>query len=258
MERALLAAAPRWPAAAARRSGPARTQQARPATAAPPPPQRGDRGYGHGKRAALPSRPELRPARHRPVFPRARLASWNRSWWTWWPRSGGQLLTTLENTDQAITRDQARHGYENTKSRVERQRALKTAGRDIEFSFGAGGVRVPRGRARAPEGPARPGSDENHLAGLRWRHHLPNRAHRTAGSPRRLPVPGRRPVFWCGCGSRDLRPRLGAGSATQVAGPRGEHGSARVVRASPVVDAASGTREVVSQSGARLEAGPAA
>ena len=33
-----------------------------------------------------------------------------------------QLLATLENTDQAIALDQARHGYENTKRRVERRR----------------------------------------------------------------------------------------------------------------------------------------
>jgi hypothetical protein len=37
------------------------------------------------------------------------------------------------------------------------------------------------------------------------------------------------------------------GTSAQVTGARGEHGSARVVRASPVVDPASGTREVVLQ-----------
>jgi membrane fusion protein (multidrug efflux system) len=161
---------------------------------------------------------------------------------------GGQLLATLENTDQAIALDQARHGYENAKSRVERQRALKTAGvvteadsEQVEFEY------------REAELALRKAQRDQDLTRIT----SPFDGVITSRTARigRLVHPGDSLFQVTALAPMLVRVRvpetsalgLVQGSSAQVTGARGEHGSARVVRASPVVDGASGTREVVLQ-----------
>ncbi|MBA3497155.1 MAG: efflux RND transporter periplasmic adaptor subunit [Gemmatimonadales bacterium] len=170
----------------------------------------------------------------------------------------GQVLATLERTDQTIALEQARQGHENWQQRVERQRALKTAGvvtladsEQVEFEFRDAGLALRKAqreydltRIAAP------------FAGI-----VTSRTARIG----RLVRPGdtlfqvtaMAPVL-----ARVRVPEtsafgLAVGSSAQVTGARAESATAKVVRASPIIDAASGTREVILQlvSGARLTPG---
>ena len=173
---------------------------------------------------------------------------------------GGQLLATLENTDQEIALAQARHGYENAKSRVERQRALKTAGvvteadsEQVEFEYREAELALRKAqrdhdltRITAPFA----GVVTSRTARIGRLVHPGDSLFRVTAL---APDAGAR----CGC-PRPPRSAPAQGTSAQVTGARGEHGSARVVRASPVIDAASGTREVVLQLAPGSSSPPAA
>jgi RND family efflux transporter MFP subunit len=172
--------------------------------------------------------------------------------------AAGQLLARLESADQEIALAQARDRHANAVVQAERQRALKGAGvvtqadsERVELDLREAALALQKAqrdhdltRIVAPFGgvvtgrTARLGrlvSDGDSLF------------HITALAPVLAAI------------------RLPEGSAfgvklgteAEVSGPRGEKARARVVRASPVIDPASGTREVVLQltSGDRLPPG---
>ena len=172
--------------------------------------------------------------------------------------TAGQLLARLESADQAIALAQSRDRHANAVVQAERQRALKGAGvvtqadsERVELDLREAALALQKAqrdydltRIVAPFGgvvtgrTARLGrlvSDGDSLF------------HLTALAPVLAAI------------------RLPEGSAfgvklgteAEVSGPRGEKARARVVRASPVIDPASGTREVVLQltSGDRLPPG---
>jgi RND family efflux transporter MFP subunit len=172
--------------------------------------------------------------------------------------AAGQLLARLESTDQAIALAQARDRHGDAVVQAERQRALKSAGvvtqadsERVELDLRTAALALQKAqrdydltRIVAPFGgvvtgrSARIGrlvADGDSLF------------HLTALSPVlasvRLPEASAFGVK--------------LGSEADVLGPRGEKARARVVRASPVIDPASGTREVVLQlvAGDRLPPG---
>lgn len=162
--------------------------------------------------------------------------------------AAGQLLARLESKDQEIALDQARERHSDVSRQVTRQRALKTAGvvtqadsERVELDFREAELALQKAqrdydltRVIAPFGgvvtarTARlgrlvsPGDSLFRLTGL-------------APVLAAVRVP-EGPAFGI---------KIGAGA--EVVGPRGEIARARVVRASPVIDAGSGTREVVLQ-----------
>ena len=162
--------------------------------------------------------------------------------------AAGQLLARLESTDQEIALDQAKERHSDVSRQVTRQRALKTAGvvtqadsERVELDFREAELALQKAqrdydltRVIAPFGgvvtarTARlgrlvsPGDSLFRLTGL-------------APVLAAVRVP-EGPAFGI---------KIGAGA--EVVGPRGEIARARVVRASPVIDAGSGTREVVLQ-----------
>lgn len=172
--------------------------------------------------------------------------------------AAGHLLARLESADQSIALAQARDRHGNAVLQAERQRALRTAGlvsqadserveldlretvlvlqkakRDFDLTrIVAPFAGVVTGRSARIGRLVDPGDSLFHL---------------TALSPVlaavRLPETSAFGV------------KLGA--EADVLGPRGERARAKVVRASPVIDPASGTREVVLQltAGDRLPPG---
>lgn len=170
----------------------------------------------------------------------------------------GQLLARLESTDQTIALNQARERRANWQRQVERQRALKTAGvvtvadsERVEFEF------------REAEMALQKAQRDYHLT----RVVAPFSGVVTARTARigRLVSSGDS-LFRLTA----LTPVLAAvrvpetpafgvrlGSEAEVEGPRGERARAKVIRASPTIEAGSGTREVVLQivGGDRLPPG---
>ncbi|MEP6687934.1 MAG: efflux RND transporter periplasmic adaptor subunit [Gemmatimonadales bacterium] len=169
-----------------------------------------------------------------------------------------QVLATLERTDQTIALDQAHQRNDNAHQRVERQRALKTAGvvtqadsEQVEFEYREAGLALRKAqreydltRIHAPFG----GVVTSRSARI---------GRLVSAGDSLFQVTALAPVL-----ARVRVPEtsafgLAVGSSARVTGARGEAATARVVRASPVIDAASGTREVILQlvSGARLTPG---
>ena len=172
--------------------------------------------------------------------------------------AAGQLLARLESADQSIALAQARDRHGDAVVQAERQRALKTAGvvtqadsERVELDLRAATLTLQQAqrdfdltRVVAPFGGVVTGRSARIGRLVAAGDSL---FHVTALSPVlaavRLPEASAFGV------------KLGA--EAEVLGPRGETARARVVRASPVIDPASGTREVVLQlvSGDRLPPG---
>ena len=172
--------------------------------------------------------------------------------------SAGQLLGRLESADQSIALAQARDRHGDAVVQAERQRALKTAGvvtqadsERVELDLRAAALALQKAqrdydltRIVAPFGGVVTGRSARIGRLVAAGDSL---FHLTALSPVlasvRLPETSAFGV------------KLGA--EAEVLGPRGEKARARVVRASPVIDPASGTREVVLQlvAGDRLPPG---
>jgi membrane fusion protein (multidrug efflux system) len=170
----------------------------------------------------------------------------------------GQELARLESADQTIALSQARETFENTKQQVERQRALATAGvvtradsERVEFEHRQAALTLQKAqrdldltRIVAPFGGVVTG--------------------RTA-RVQRLVKPGDslfrvtalEPVLAAVHVPEASAGALRVGADAQVIGGDGGTARARVVRASPIIDAASGTREMVLQlaPGSRLTPG---
>ncbi len=172
--------------------------------------------------------------------------------------SAGQLIAKLESADQSIALDQARDRIANDKQRVERQRALATAGvvtqadsQQAEFEY------------RSAELALRQAQREYDLTRIAapFSGVVTSRAARVGRLVRAgdtlFRVTALAPVLATVRVPETSAFGLTVGTAAQVIGSRGERASARVVRASPVIDPASGTREVVLQlaSGTKLSPG---
>jgi RND family efflux transporter MFP subunit len=174
------------------------------------------------------------------------------------PVKAGQLLARLERTDQAIGLAQARDRHADAIVQAERQRKLKTAGvvtvadsERVELELRAADLALQKAqrdydltRIVAPFGGVVTGRSAR-IGRL------------VASGDSLFHITALAPVL-----ATVRLPETSAfgvkrGAEADVLGPRGEKARARVVRASPVIDPASGTREVVLQltSGDRLPPG---
>ena len=170
----------------------------------------------------------------------------------------GQVLATLERTDQTLALEQARERHANDEQRVQRQRALKTAGvvtqadsEQVEFEYREAALALRK--AQRDYDLTRIDAPFDGVITSRTA-----RIGRLVGSGDTLfQVTALGPVLVRVRVPETSAFGLSVGNSAQVTGARGEQATARVVRASPVIDAASGTREVVLQlaSGARLTPG---
>ena len=131
---------------------------------------------------------------------------------------------------------------------AERNRALTAAGRRDPGGLGAGGARVREAELALQKAQRDLGPDADRGAVRRGGH----RPHRAGGRLVTPAIPSSRLTALCaragrgpGAGSRGIRRAVGAEATVEAPGVSGpEPGS---VRASPVIDPASGTREVVLQ-----------
>jgi membrane fusion protein, multidrug efflux system len=160
----------------------------------------------------------------------------------------GQLLARLEATDQIIALEQAKDRHDNTVVQAGRQRALKSAGvvtqadservelelREAVLTLRKAQRELDLTRIVSPFGGVVTG--------------------RTARVGRLVEagdslfhVTGLAPVLASVRVPEASAFGVKLGTEAEVTGPRGERARARVVRASPVIDPASGTREVVVQ-----------
>lgn len=172
--------------------------------------------------------------------------------------NAGQLLARLESADQAIALAQARDRHANAVVQAERQRALKTAGvvsqsdsERVELDLREAALALQKAqrdyeltRIVAPFGGVVTGRTA--------------RLGRLVGDGDSLfHVTALAPVLAAVRLPEGSAFAVKLGTEADVSGPRGEKAHARVVRASPVIDPASGTREVVLQltSGDRLPPG---
>jgi RND family efflux transporter MFP subunit len=172
--------------------------------------------------------------------------------------AAGQVLAKLESADQMIALDQTRDRFANAKQRAERQRALKSAGvvtqadsEQMEFEYRA--AELAQRQAQREYDLTRIAAPFNGVVTSRAA-----RIGRLVHSGDSLfQVTALAPML-----ARVRVPETSAfgltvGTAAQVIGPGGDRSTARVARASPVIDAASGTREVILQvaPGAKLTPG---
>ncbi len=175
------------------------------------------------------------------------------------PVAAGQPLARLESTDQRIALDQAQEKFDNTRQVVERQRALKTAG--VVTTADSERVEFEHREAILDLRKAQRDYDLTRIV-----------------APFTGVVTGRTARIGRLVGSGDslfrltaLRPILAVvhvpeasvagiavGTEAEVVGLGGATSRARVIRASPIVDAGSGTREMILQltaGGPRLTPG---
>ena len=170
----------------------------------------------------------------------------------------GQLLARLEDTDQTIVLEQAKDRHENAVVQAERQRALKSAGvvtqadsERVELELREAGLGLRKAqrdfdltRVVSP------------FAGV-----VTSRTARVGrlveAGDSLFRVTALAPVLASVRVPEASAFGVKVGAEVAVVGPRGEQAKARVVRASPVIDPASGTREVVVQlvSGDRMPPG---
>jgi RND family efflux transporter MFP subunit len=170
----------------------------------------------------------------------------------------GRLLARLEDTDQTIALEQAKDRHDNAVVQADRQRALKSAG--VTTQADSERVELELREAVLALRKAQRDFDLTRIASpfggvVTGRTARVGRLVEAGDSLFR--VTALAPVL------ASIRvPEASAfgvklGAEAEVVGPRGETAQARVVRASPVIDPASGTREVVVQltSGDRMPPG---
>jgi membrane fusion protein, multidrug efflux system len=162
--------------------------------------------------------------------------------------AAGQPLARLESTDQEIALAQAREKFTNTRQMVERQRALKVAGvvtqadsERVEFEHREAVLTLRKAqreydltRILAP------------FAGVVTARMA--RLHQLVGTGDSLfRLTALRPVLAAVRVPESSSATVGIGSTAEVVGPGGVSATAKVIRASPVLDAGSGTREMILQ-----------
>jgi membrane fusion protein, multidrug efflux system len=171
----------------------------------------------------------------------------------------GQLLARLESTDQEIALAQAREKFTNTRQMVERQRALTVAGvmtqadsERVEFEHREAVLALRKAqrdydmtRITAP------------FAGVVTARTA--RLHRLVNLGDSLfRITALRPILAAVRVPESSAAAIGIGTQAEIIGPNGTRADAKVIRASPVLDAGSGTREMILQlsgSGPRLTPG---
>ena len=172
----------------------------------------------------------------------------------------GGLLARLESADQEIALAQAKERYANARLQLERNRALTAAGvvtvadservaleyREAELALQKAQRDFDLTRIVAPFG----GVVTSRTARV---------GRLVAAGDSLFRLTALAPVLVAVRVPEGAAFGIRLGSEAVVEGPRGERARAKVVRASPVIDPASGTREVVLQlaGGARLPPGSA-
>lgn len=172
--------------------------------------------------------------------------------------AAGQELGRLESADQEIALNQARESFENTKQQVERQRALATAG--VVTRADSERVEFEHRQARLALQKAQRELDLTRIVAP-FSGVVTGRIARV----QRLVKPGDslfrvtalEPVLAAVHVPEASASALPIGAAARVIDGDGDTAKARVIRASPIIDAASGTREVILQlaPGSRLTPG---
>ena len=172
--------------------------------------------------------------------------------------AAGQTLARLESTDQRIALEQAEEKLVNTTQTVERQRALKAAdagtqaeSERAEFEYREASLRVRQAqrdlaltRITAP------------FAGVVTARKT--RLHRLVSAGDTLfRLTALSPVLAAVHVPEAAASGLGIGTEAEVVGQAGATARARIIRASPTIDPASGAREMIVQltGGARLTPG---
>ena len=172
--------------------------------------------------------------------------------------AAGQTLARLESTDQRIALAQAEEKFVNTTQTVERQRALKAAdagtqaeSERAEFEYREASLRVRQAqrdlaltRITAP------------FAGVVTARKT--RLHRLVSAGDTLfRLTALSPVLAAVHVPEAAASGLGIGTEAEVVGQAGATARARIIRASPTIDPASGAREMIVQltGGARLTPG---
>jgi RND family efflux transporter MFP subunit len=172
--------------------------------------------------------------------------------------SAGQSLVRLESTDQQIALAQAEEKFANTKQSVERQRALKAAGvvtvadsERVEFEHREAMLRL-RQAQRDLELTRIVAPFAGVVTGRKARLH---RLVSAGDTLFRITALG--PVLAVVHVPEATADGLRIGAGAEVVGHAGAIAQGRVIRASPMIDAASGTREIVVQltAGHRLTPG---
>ena len=170
----------------------------------------------------------------------------------------GQTLARLESTDQAIALAQAQEKFAITKQVMERQRALKAA--EVTTQADSEQAEFEHQEAVLALRKAQRDYDLTRIvapfAGVVTSRSA--RLHRLVSSGDSLfRLTSLAPVLAMLHVPEGSAFGLRVGSEAEVLGPHGQSGRARVIRASPVIDPASGTRELVLQlaPGSRLAVG---
>lgn len=170
----------------------------------------------------------------------------------------GQLLAQLEDTDQTIALEQAKDRHDNSVVQAERQRALKSAG--VVTQADSERVELELREAVLALRKAQRDFDLTRIVSpfggvVTGRTARVGRLVEAGDSLFR--VTALAPVLASVRVPEGSAFGVKLGADAEVVGPRGETARARVVRASPVIDPASGTREVVVQlvSGDRMPPG---
>jgi len=172
--------------------------------------------------------------------------------------SAGQSLARLESADQQIALAQAEEKFANTKQSVERQRALKAAGvvtvadsERVEFEHREATLRL-RQAQRDLELTRIVAPFAGVVTGRTARLH---RLVSAGDTLFRLSALG--PVLAAVHVPEATADGLRIGAGAEVVGHGGATAQARIIRASPTIDAASGTREIILQltAGHRLTPG---
>lgn len=165
--------------------------------------------------------------------------------------SAGQSLARLESVDQRIALAQAEEKFANSKQSVERQRALKAAGvvtvadsERVEFEHREAMLQLRKAQ-RDLELTRIVAPFAGVVTGRKARLH---RLVSAGDTLFRLTAPG--PVLAAVHVPEAAADGLRIGAAAEVVGRSGATARARIIRASPMIDAASGTREVILQLGA--------
>jgi RND family efflux transporter MFP subunit len=170
----------------------------------------------------------------------------------------GQMVAKLESADQEIALAQARERYANAKIQVGRQRELKTAG--VVTQADSERVELEFREAELALQKAQRDYDLTRVVApftgvITGRTARIGRLVNAGDSLFRLTALA--PVLAAVRVPEGSAFGIRLGAMAGVVGPRGENAEARVIRASPTIDPASGTREVVLQlvSGERLTPG---
>lgn len=169
-----------------------------------------------------------------------------------------QLLARLEDTDQAIVLEQAKDRHDNAVVQAERQRALKSAG--VVTQADSERVELELREAVLALRKARRDFELTRIVSP-FSGVVTSRTARVGrlveDGDSLFRVTALTPVLASVRVPEASAFGVKLGAEAEVVGPRGEQARARVVRASPVIDPASGTREVVVQlvSGDRMPPG---